>query len=191
MWKIISRRSYLSSTVYTFDVQLSDIDRSVYETLNLKVARHPSETIDYLVTRVLAYCLEYAEGIAFTKGLYDPDEPPLWVKDLTGVVKTWIEIGSPDADRLHKASKASPRVVVYTHKDPSSVLRHLTGKKIHRAAEIPLYSFDRGFLDALSKKVDKRTTLDLSVTERQLYATIGGKTLEGVISEHRLDALPT
>jgi uncharacterized protein YaeQ len=168
-------------------VQLSDIDRSVYETLSLKVARHPSETIDYLVTRVLAYCLEYAEGIEFTKGLYDPDEPALWVKDLTGVLKTWIEIGAPDADRLHKASKASPRVVIYTQKDPATVLRHLEGKKVHRAAEIPLYSFDRAFLKALCEKVDKRTILDLSVTERQLYATVGGKTLEGKVQEDRLE----
>jgi uncharacterized protein YaeQ len=111
------------------------------------------------------------------------------VKDLTGVVKTWIEIGAPDADRLHKASKAAPRVVIYTHKDPATVLRQIAGKRVHRGAEIPLYAFDRGFLAALSKSVDKRTTLDLSVTERQLYASIGGKTIEGVISEHRLDAI--
>src|SRR5689334_9326308 len=108
----------LNSTIYNFDVQLSDVDRGVYETLSLRVARHPSETEDYLITRVLAYCLEYTEGIAFSKGLADPDEPSIVIRDLTGALQVWIEIGAPDAERLHKASKASPRVVLYTHKDP-------------------------------------------------------------------------
>jgi uncharacterized protein YaeQ len=103
----------LSSTIYNFDIQLSDVDRNVYETLALRVARHPSETEEYLVTRVLAYCLEYVEGIAFSKGLAQADEPAIVVRDLTGDLRAWIEVGAPDADRLHKASKAAPRVAVY------------------------------------------------------------------------------
>ena len=108
----------LTATIYNFDIHLSDVDRNVYETLSLRVAQQPSETEEYLVTRVLAYCLEYTDGIAFTKGLAEPDTPAITVRDLTGALRGWIEIGSPDADRLHKASKASPRVAVYTHKDP-------------------------------------------------------------------------
>ena len=100
----------LTATIYNFDVQLSDVDRNVYETLSLRVARHPSETEEYLVTRVLAYCLEYADGIAFSKGIAEPDEPAVVIRDLTGALRVWIEVGSPDAQRLHKASKASPRV---------------------------------------------------------------------------------
>ena len=99
----------LSATIYNFTIGLSDVDRGVYETLELKVAKHPSESDEYLVTRVLAYCLEYAEGIAFSRGLSSPDEPPIAVRDLTGVLKAWIEVGSPDAARLHKAGKAAPR----------------------------------------------------------------------------------
>src|SRR4051812_2041356 len=98
----------LTATVYNFDVQLSDVDRNVYETLALRVARHPSETEEYLVTRVLAYCLEYTEGITFSKGLAEPDEPAVVVRDLTGALRVWVEVGAPTADRLHKASKASP-----------------------------------------------------------------------------------
>jgi uncharacterized protein YaeQ len=75
----------LSSTMYVFTVRLADADRGVYETLSLRVAQHPSEAAEYLITRVLAYCLEYAEGIGFSKGLSDPDEPTIAVKDLTGV----------------------------------------------------------------------------------------------------------
>ena len=117
-----------TATVYSFDVELSDVDRGVYESLALRVARHPSETEEYLLTRVLAYCLEYREGSRSRAGLADPDEPALAVRDLTGALLTWIEIGAPDAARLHKASKAAPRVVVYTHKDPAALVRQLAGR---------------------------------------------------------------
>src|ERR1700728_1424015 len=101
----------LSATVYVITVRLADADRNVYETLTLRVAHHPSESADYLLTRVLAYCLEYGEGIAFSKGLSDPEEPAIAVRDLTGALQTWIDIGTPAGDRLHKASKAARRVV--------------------------------------------------------------------------------
>src|SRR5688500_9534408 len=113
----------LTATIYTFDIQLAHVDRGVYETLALRAARHPSETEEYLLTRVLAYCLEYAEGIAFSKGLAEPDEPALAVRDLTGALRVWIDVGAPDAARLHKASKAAPRVAVYTHRDPAAPVR--------------------------------------------------------------------
>src|ERR1043165_1276887 len=104
----------LSATMYVFAIELADSDRGVYTPLELRVARHPSETAEYLLTRVLAYCLEYAEGIAFSKGLSDPDEPAIFIRDLTGALQSWIEVGAPEAARLHRASKASPRVAVYT-----------------------------------------------------------------------------
>ena len=104
----------LTATIFNFDIQLADVDRHVYETLSLRVAQHPSETELHLATRVLAYCLEYGEGIRFSKGLAEPDEPAIVVRDLTGALRAWIEVGAPDAARLHKAMKASPRVAVYT-----------------------------------------------------------------------------
>ena len=85
----------LTATLYSFDVALSHVDRGVYEQLAIKAACHPSESEEYLLTRVLAYCLEYTEGIAFSKGgIADPDEPAITVKDLTGAWKSWIEIGA-------------------------------------------------------------------------------------------------
>ncbi|MEP6691425.1 MAG: YaeQ family protein, partial [Gemmatimonadaceae bacterium] len=146
----------LSSTVYTLTIQLANVDRGVYETLALRVARHPSETEEYLLTRVLAYCLEYAEGIEFSKGLSEPDEPAIAVRDLTGALRAWIEIGAPDAARLHKASKAAPRVVVYTHKDPVQYVRQLAGERIHRADAIELYAVDRDLLAALAARLERR-----------------------------------
>jgi uncharacterized protein YaeQ len=171
----------LTATIHHFTVRLSDVDRGVYETLELKAARHPSESEEYLVTRVLAYCLEYAEGIAFSRGLSQPDEPAIAVRDLTGTLRTWIEVGSPDAARLHKAAKAAPRVAVYTHKDPAQLLRSLDGERIHRAEALELYALGRDLVAALVKRLQRRNQLDLSVSERHLYVTIGGETLSGEV----------
>ena len=177
----------LSSTIYTFDVQLANVDRHVYETLSVRVARHPSETEEYLLTRLLAYCLEYTEGIAFSKGLAEPDEPALAVRDLTGALRSWIDIGAPDAARLHKASKAAPRVAVYTHRDPRQVVRQLAGERIHRREQLEIYGVDRDLLSAMVERLDRRMALDLSVTEGHLFVTIGGDTLSGAVERVSLD----
>jgi uncharacterized protein YaeQ len=142
-------------TIHNFEIELSDVDRGVYQTLAIRAARHPSEAEDYLVTRVLAYCLEYAEGIAFSNGLAEPDEPPLAVRDLTCVMRVWIDIGAPAA-RMHRAGKAAARVVVYTHKDPARVARSWAGEHIHRGAELELYSVARPFLTELVARLKRR-----------------------------------
>ena len=176
----------LTATIYNFDVQLADMDRNVFETLSFKIAQQPSEADEYMMARVLAYCLEYTEGIGFSKGIAEPEEPALFVRDLTGAMRVWIDIGSPDAARLHKASKASPRVVVYTHKDPAQLLRALAGERIHKADQLELYALDRTLIADLVSRLDRRTAFDLTVTERHLYLTIGGETLEGTVERHAL-----
>lgn len=168
--------------MYTFDVALSNVDRGVYETLTIKAACHPSETEEYLATRVLAYCLEYAEGIAFSKGLSEPDEPAISVRDLTGARLAWIEIGAPDAARLHKASKAAPRVALYTHKEPRILLRSFEGQRIHRAEHVEIYAPDRAVLDALVAGLDRRVSFALTVTDGQLFLDIGGRTVNGALT---------
>src|SRR6187200_430790 len=112
-------RMALGATLYNFDIELADSDRHVYESLALRVAQHPSESDEYLIARVLAYLLEYAEGIGFSRGVSEPEEPMISVRDLTGKITTWIEIGTPDSARLHRASKAATRVAVYCHKEHS------------------------------------------------------------------------
>jgi uncharacterized protein YaeQ len=177
----------LTATIYNFTVQLADVDRAVYETLSLKVARHPSESAEYLVTRVLAYCLEFTEGIGFSRGLSSPDEPVIAVRDLTGVIQSWIEVGSPDAARLHKASKAAPRVALYIHRAPALTQRQLAGEKIHRADALEIYAFDREFLAGLVARLERRMAFDLSVTDRHLFLNIGGTTLSSEIERIRLE----
>jgi uncharacterized protein YaeQ len=169
----------LGATIYNFAIQLSNVDRGVYESLALKVARHPSEAEDHLVARVLAYCLEFTEGLAFSRGLSDPDEPALAVRDLTGELRAWIEVGAPDAARLHKAAKAAPRVAVYTHKPPAVLMRQLEGERIHRAEAIELYAFDRAIVDGLVARLERRMEFDLSVTDAHLFVSLDGATLSG------------
>jgi uncharacterized protein YaeQ len=174
--------------MHTFDIELADVDRGVYETLALRVARHPSETEEYLLTRVLAYCLQYADGVGFSKGLAEPEEPALAVRDPTGAIRVWIDIGAPDAARMHRAGKAAPRVVVYTHKDPGKVIRQWSGERIHRAAELELYSVDHALLRALVARLERRMAFALSVTGGHLYVAIHGEVLEGPVQRHALVA---
>lgn len=176
----------LSATVYVFTVRLADADRAVYETLTLRMARHPSETSEFLLTRMLAYCLEYAEGIVFSRGLSDPDEPAIAVRDLTGVLQTWIDIGAPEAARLHKAGKAAPRVVVYAHRDVDTWLARLQGERIHRAEALEIQVVDRALLAALVARLERRMELDLSVSDRTLYVTLGEHTFTGVLETRKL-----
>src|SRR5690349_14944233 len=152
----------LTATIYNLDVELADTDRGVYESLSFKVAQQPSESDEHMMARVLAYCLEYTEGIGFSKGIAEPEVPALFVRDLTGALRVWIDIGAPDAARLHKASKAAPRVVVYTHKDPAQLLRALAGERIHRAEDLELYALDRELIDELVAHRDRRTTMNVT-----------------------------
>lgn len=173
----------LTATIYNVDVELADADRNVYESLSLRVAQHPSESDEYLIARVLAYLLEYREGIEFSRGVSDPDAPTIAIRDLTGKITTWIEIGTPDAARLHKASKTGARVAVYCHKDPMQWLKQLEGATIHRADALELYLVDRALVADLVSRLDRRMAFSVSITDRELYLSIGADNLTGRI-EH-------
>jgi len=172
----------LTATIYNFDVELADADRHRYESLNLRLARHPSESEEYLVTRLLAYLLEYDEGIEFSRGVSEPEEPTISVRDLTGRITAWIDIGTPDAARLHKAAKSGARVAVYTHKNPDQFLKQLSGEKIHRADELELYAVDRPLVAALAERLERRVAFSVSITDRELYLSIGTDTLTGAVT---------
>ena len=178
----------LNATIYSFEITLNDADRAVYQTLSFRAARHPSETVEFLLTRVLAYCLEFCEGIAFSKGLSDPDAPALGVRDLTGTLKTWIDIGTPGTARLHRAAKAARRVAVYSHKDVAALVAALAADAIHRAAEIEIYALDRELLAGLAGRLTKRMSFDLAVSERTLYLTFDDQTLTGNVTPYRAGA---
>jgi uncharacterized protein YaeQ len=178
----------LSATIHVFTVRLANADRNVYETLEIRIARHPSETAEFLLTRVLAYCLEYAEGIAFSRGLSDPDEPAIAVRDLTGALQAWIDIGTPEAARIHKASKAAPRVAIYAHRDTAAWLERISGERVHQAQRVEIYAVDRELIQALVARLERRMEFDLSVSERMLYVSIADTTLTGALELLRLGA---
>lgn len=171
----------LTSTIYRWDIDLADADRRVYETLALHVARHASESEEYLVARVLAYALEFTEGIAFTRGLSEPELPAIVIRDLTGTLRSWIEIGSPDAARLHRACKISPRVVVYTHKDPAQWIRALASERIHRGGALELYAIDRRLVGDLVARLERRMSFALSVSDRELTVSVGTETMTAAV----------
>lgn len=177
----------LNATIHPFDIELADSDRGIYQSLALRVARHPSEATDFLVARVLAYCLEWDEGIGFSKGLSTPDEPAVHVRDLTGRLLAWIDVGVPDAARVHRAAKAAPRVAVYTHKDPTLLQLALRGERIHRAEHLVLRAFDRPLIETLVARLARRTAWSVAVIGGHLYVTVDDHTYEGQVQPVSLD----
>lgn len=176
----------IGATLYNFNIALSDLERNIYETLDLRVALHPSEAVDYMLTRVLAYCLEYCEGIAFSKGLADSNEPAVWAHDLTGQMQLWVDIGAPSAERLHRATKLAERVVVYSHKDIETVKQNLGRLPTLRVRQIPLRVFDAEFLAAFEDLLTRRVVCALTVMEGQLYLEVNGEALQMTLEERQL-----
>lgn len=174
----------IGATIYSFEVQLADVDRGVYEELSLRLAKHPSETDAYMLTRLLALCLEYEEGITFSNaGLASTDEPAVLVKDLTGQITAWVEVGAPDAARLHYGSKLSERAALYTHRDPAKLIPQWAGKTIHQAEKITARAIDPAFLTELSAGLDRRNKVTLSITEGDIYAEINGVSANSSIQD--------
>ena len=167
-------------------IDLADLDRGVYESLELRVARHPSETAAFMLVRILAYCLEYEEGIEMTTGLSTGDEPAVLIRDLTGRVTAWIEVGLPDAERLHRGSKLAGRVAVYTHRDVRQLLTQLHGERIHRADSIRIRAFDRTTIDDIAGLIERRTSFALNVAAGELHLSFAARTFAVPMSEHRL-----
>ncbi len=176
----------LTATLYTFTVALNDADRCVYESLDLRLACHPSETPGFMLTRLLAYCLEYEEGIAFTDGICAGELCAVQVADLTGRLSHWIEIGAPPAERLHRGSKLAGRATVYTHKSPDKVQALYRRKVIHEAGAITLVNFAPGFVEAVVPALERRNELSVAVSGGQLYLDLNGLSLATSVERRQL-----
>jgi uncharacterized protein YaeQ len=177
----------LGATVYHFGVQISDVDRGTYAAVDLRLARHPSESARYLLTRTLAYCLCYEEGIAFSKGgLSDSEDPPVSIPDGAGGLSAWIDVGAPSAKRLHKASKAAAKVILFTHVDRKLLIAEAASARIHRVKDIEVWTLDAGFLERAEAKLDRKLELTVTRNDGTLYLGIGGETLETPLTCTRL-----
>jgi uncharacterized protein YaeQ len=178
----------LPATVYHLRIELSDVDRAVYQSLDLRLARQPSESMPHLLSRVLAFCLCWEEGIAFSKGgLSDDDEPAVSVRDLSGALKTWIEVGTPSGDRLHRASKAAPRVAVFTQHDPALLQREALSRPIHRVEAIEAFALEEAFLEELEGVTSRNARWELLHNGGQIYVTADGRTISTRLMRVRLE----
>lgn len=176
----------LGATLYHLEIAWSDSDRSVYEALDLRVARHPSETMRYLVARTIGLCLFWEPDIAFSKGLSTADEPAVWLRESDGRVRLWIDIGIPSAERLHKASKSAGRVAVVTYDSAENVRRSVGKERVHHADEIEVVALPTALLDALGNRTGRHARWELSHTGDHLYATVGGASFDGALAREKL-----
>jgi len=168
----------LTATLRRFAIALADADRGVYTDLDLRAAQHPSEADRYLVARVLARCLEHAEGVDFTRGLAAADEPAIWQRDLRGELRAWIEVGSPNADRLHKASKTGARIAVYAWLRAPELARDIAARDVHRRQDLELHALDPRALDAIAETLERKNRWELAVSGGTLYLTAGSASFE-------------
>lgn len=171
----------LPSTVFKFSLELSDVDRSVYETLQTTVAQHPSETEERLVARLLAYAIFYQPDLVFTKGICATDEPDLWAKGADGRVQLWVEVGLPEADRIVKASRHSERVALLAagRALPSWTQQHLP--KLQATANLTVISIDQALITTLASRLQRSITWSITINESLLYLTVADMTLETAI----------
>lgn len=180
-----------TATMHRFEIQLADCDRDVHDNLELRVARHPSETLRYLLVRVLARCLEHSvtpgEQLDFSPGgVSSPEYPALALSDPTGAMLRWIDVGEPAPDRVHKATASAPEVAIYAHRRPAILLDALRAADLRRAERVRVHAFDDTFLDALHEVTGRRDTWALTVADRTLYLEVGGTTLTGAVSHATL-----
>jgi uncharacterized protein YaeQ len=177
----------LTATIHNLSIELADVDRGVYEQLDLRIARQPSETLEYMLMRVLAYCLEYKEGIALTEGVAAGTDPAIFIRDLTGKTTAWIEVGTPTAERVHRGLKQAGKAAVYTHKDVRKLLKDWEAAGIPRLTEVPVYTFDQNLVSNIVPLLEtRRNQISMSITERELYIDIDGTQFTSTIAEHHV-----
>lgn len=174
----------ISSQLFRFKIELADITRSAYESLDFRVAQHPSESTDFLITRVVAYALNTQEGLKFSaEGLHNPDEPCLSVPNAMGGELLWIEIGNPSARKLHKAAKTAKTVKVYTYKNPKHLIDDMRANKVHRVDEIQVYALDQEFIEKLTAMLARDNKWSLTHDEGSIIVGCGDITVIGELSQ--------
>ena len=178
----------LTATVRNFVVELADIDRNIYETLEFKLAQHPSENTNRVAVRVLARALAHEEGLEFGRGLSNVEEPALWSKDARGHIKLWIDVGGPSTQRLHRASKQADRVCVFTDKNTTGLKKEWSGQRIHRADDIPLVLFPTTLTSALADSVEKQNHWMVTITDGYLNVGFGEQSVDTQLEQSTVGA---
>ncbi len=167
-----------TSTLHRFQIELSDIDRGIYESLDLRVARHPSEDEERMVVRVLARVLAHEDGLAFGRGLSTTEDAALWTKTPDGRVTTWIDVGCPSAERLHRASKAAERVVVVTTKGDAMLRKEWSSRSIHRSDTISVWRLPSSFISDLCTLLERQVQWYVTVNDGAISASNGDQSFD-------------
>ena len=160
----------LKPTIYKLNISLSDLDRNYYDTLTITIAQHPSETLERMMVRVLAFCINAQEFLTFTKGLSDADEPDIWARTLDGNISIWIDVGEPSVDRIKKASNLASTVKVYSFNSKSDVWWDKEQEKFSKLA-VSIFQFQWESVQALAKLVERTMALSITITEDSAYVS--------------------
>lgn len=168
----------LPATIYKSTVEIADVDRGIYETVHTAVARHPSETGERLVARLLALALFFEPDLVFTRGICAGDEPDLWRKGHDDRVLLWVEVGLPEPERLVKASRHVGRVALLAvGKSLRSWEQHHL-PKLAGIANLTVVSLHQGFLNQLIERLERAIAWSVTITDQTLYLTTGAETFE-------------
>lgn len=167
----------LKATIYKADVQIADMDRHYYQDHGLTLARHPSETDERMMIRLLAFAIHANEALSFTKGLFDTDEPDLWQKDLTGAIQLWIEVGQPDEKRIMKACGRSEQVIVYSYSATSHIWYKQIAGKLERARNLTIINIPAEASAQLEQLANRNMQLQCTIQDSQIYLTDGSNTV--------------
>ena len=160
----------LKPTLYKCRVALSDLDRQLFESLNLTIAQHPSETTERMVARILAYCLNAQDNLMFCKGLSDAEEADLWVRDVHDAIALWIDVGEPAVDRIKKASRMAKAVKVYSFNSKSATW-WTQGQDQFRQLRADYFQFPWPQVQALAAKVNKTMDWSMTISEGSLFVS--------------------
>jgi uncharacterized protein YaeQ len=171
----------LPSTIYRASIELSDLDRQVYQQLQVTVAKHPSETEQRMLARLLAYALCYEEELAFTKGVGSGDEPDLWAKGPDGRVRLWVEVGLPDPERLAKSCRHVERAALFAFGTGMTRWLPQHQQKLGQIQNLTVIGIDNDFLAKLAEKLERSINWSLTVTEGALYLTVAGESIESTL----------
>ena len=168
----------LKATIFKADLQISDMDRHYYGNHSLTIARHPSETDERMMMRILAFALHANEALMFGKGLSTEDEPDLWQKDLTGAIDLWVEVGQPDEKRILKACGRAEQVVVYSYGSTSGVWWNQTGSKVTRARNLRVLNLPASASLALAELTERTMRLQCMIQDGQIWFSTGDQTIQ-------------
>lgn len=164
------------ATIFKAELDISDMDRHYYASHALTLARHPSETDERMMVRLLAFALNADEQLSFSEGMDNPDDPALWRKDLTGSIEQWIDLGQPDDKRLLRACGRAEEVLVYCYSTAAPIWWDQAGPKLERAKNLRVFHFPN--TGELTRLAARSMSLQVMRTEGQIFVTSGEETLE-------------